>query len=270
MPELPEVETIVRDLQAPLSGRTVVRARLRRRDLYRTGSRSLGSVAGSKITAVERFGKAILFRLATPNALVIHLGMTGNLIVEQDGRPTPRRKHRHAFIELENGIRLSYIDPRRFGYFWIGPANDLGGQLNIGRDPFQLTGAALGAILDRRRAPIKSLLLNQRLVSGLGNIYADEILFYAGIHPMTKGYNASRHADALLRQSRAVLRRAIRHGGTTIRDYRRVDGSKGAFEQKLAVYGRDGQPCVRCGETVERIVVSGRSTHFCPQCQKNR
>lgn len=268
MPELPEVESIVRDVRDRVSGRTVVRARLRRRDLYKRDSRPLTAVTGSEVTGVQRLGKAILFSLAPPETtLVVHLGMTGNLRHEIVPGPSDRGEHRHAVVHMDDGSRLVYTDPRRFGFFWIGPAAAAGERLGIGPDPFQLRARELRDRLENRTAPIKSLLLNQRLISGLGNIYAAEILFYAGIHPLTPGHLAGRRAGRLLQKARAVLRRAIGHGGTTIRDYRRADGTPGAFQRRLAVYGREGQPCVRCGTLVRRIVVNARGTHFCPRCQ---
>jgi formamidopyrimidine-DNA glycosylase len=268
MPELPEVETVVRGLAQPLCGRTVASARLSRGDLYRVGSLSLARLDGSKITGVERIGKAILIRTAAPApVLVVHLGMTGKLILVEGGR-VARRRHRHAVLTMDDGRRLEYVDPRRFGFFWVGAGDDLGRQLNIGPDPFQLSAPELSRRLAGRRAPVKSLLLDQRLVSGIGNIYADETLFRAGVHPLTPGDAAARHADGLLREARSVLRRAIRHGGTTIRDYRKADGSAGAFRSRLAVYGRAGEPCVSCRGAVRRIVIGARSAHYCPRCQK--
>jgi formamidopyrimidine-DNA glycosylase len=268
MPELPEIESIVRDLRGPLAGRTVVRAALLRRDVYRTGSRSLRSVTGSKIIDVKRFGKAIVFRLDPPSVIVVHLGMSGNLILTV-GHDRPRRhKHRHAVIQASGGRRLDYVDPRRFGYVWVGSAENLGEQLRIGPDPFQIEAPVLRSRLENRSAPIKSLLLDQRLISGIGNIYADEALFRAGLHPLTPGGLAAARADSLLKAARFVLRRAIRYGGTTIRDYRRADGSNGAFQQRLAVYGRTAEPCIRCGTAIRRIVVSSRGTHYCPYCQR--
>lgn len=276
MPELPEVESVVRGLRGPLTGRSITRAWLKRRDVYRPGSDPLSRLAGSKITGVERLGKAILIRLAPPDrVLAVHLGMTGSLAVESGGRDGPpiaegRKKHRHGHIRLDDGSRLVYTDPRRFGFLWVGPPESLGRRLNIGPDPFQLDGEGLCARLSGRNAPVKTLLLDQRLVSGLGNIYTDETLFFAGVHPLTPGKRAAARAEALVREARAVLRAAIRHGGTTIRDYRKVDGTRGAFQRCLAVYGREGEPCNRCGAAVRRVVVSARSTHFCPVCQKKR
>jgi formamidopyrimidine-DNA glycosylase len=268
MPELPEVESIVRDLRESVSGRTIVRARLRRRDLYKKDSRPLADVAGSEFTGVRRLGKAILFTLAPPETtLVIHLGMTGNLRYEVVPVPPKRREHRHAVVDMDDGSRLVYTDPRRFGFFWIGPAVAASERLGIGPDPFQLGARELRMRLENRSAGIKSLLLNQRVISGLGNIYAAEILFYAGIHPLVPGHLAGRRAGRLIQQARAVLRRAIRYGGTTIRDYRRADGTPGAFQRRLAVYGREGRRCVRCATPIRRIVVNARSTYFCPRCQ---
>jgi len=271
MPELPEVESVVRGLAGPLGGRTILRARLTSRDLYRRGSRPLAGVVGSKIISVERLGKAILFQIEAPGpVLVVHLGMTGSLLLERRDDARRRRKHRHATIDLDDGTRVVYVDPRRFGFFWIGPGgDDLEGELNIGPDPFQMTARELRRRLGRRKAPIKSLLLNQRLISGLGNIYADEILFYARIHPLTPGSATSARAGVLLRQTRRILRKAIARGGTTIRDYRRTDGSAGEFQRQLAVYGREGEPCIRCGTAVRRTVVASRGTHYCPSCQEN-
>jgi formamidopyrimidine-DNA glycosylase len=267
MPELPEVETVARGLSGPLSGRTIGAARIYRRSLYRTGSLPLKRLDGVKIVAVERFGKAILFRTVLPApVLVVHLGMTGNLLIERG--PRLPRKHRHAVLVMDNGIRVEYIDSRRFGYLWAGPLEGLGARFNIGPDPFELTGAGLKQRLDGRRAPVKSLLLNQSLVAGLGNIYTDEILFEARVHPLTAGSVAAADAAGILRHARAVLRRAVDGGGTTIRDYRKSDGTSGEFQRELAVYARTGEPCRRCGTAVERIVISARSTHFCPRCQK--
>jgi formamidopyrimidine-DNA glycosylase len=228
----------------------------------------LSAVTGSELAGVRRLGKAILFSLEPKEAaLVIHLGMTGNLRHEEVSAPRGRYKHRHAIVYLDDGSRIEYIDPRRFGFFWIGPAAAVGERLGIGPDPFQLRARDFRDRLENRTASIKSLLLNQRLISGLGNIYAAEILFYAGIHPLTPGHLAGERAGKLLQHARAVLRRAIRHGGTTIRDYRRANGAPGAFQRRLAVYGREGQSCLRCGTLIQRIAINARGTCFCPRCQ---
>lgn len=276
MPELPEVETIARRLQGVLPGRTIARARLGAADLYRRGSRRLPSLNGGRIRNVERLGKAILFRIDAPaapseRALVVHLGMTGRFDFLEGGRGARKAgKHRHGRIVFEDGSELHYIDPRRFGYFFVGDIGGLPEALNIGPDPFQTQPRALSRILEGRSASVKALLLDQRLVSGLGNIYVDELLFLSRVHPSTPGAAVAAEAGLILRASRRVLRRALRWGGTTLRDYRRPDGSRGRFQLRLHVYGREGEPCPRCGSRIEKMVVAGRGTHVCPSCQRRR
>jgi formamidopyrimidine-DNA glycosylase len=296
MPELPEVETVVRELAPVLPGRSIVRARLTAPDLYRRGSRRVGTLAGARIAGVERFGKAIMIRTddsavragvdggapAAPGGgetgdrtretrheliLVVHLGMTGRLLFAADARQVPRVKHLHARIRFSDGSELRYVDPRRFGYFFVGDGTDVAASFDFGPDPFEMRPRELARRLAGRRAPLKALLLDQRVVAGLGNIYVDELLFATGIHPLTPGDAASRDAARLLRAARVILARAIRARGSTIRDYRRPDGSSGAFQLKLAVYGREGEACRRCGGVIERIEVSQRGTHLCPRCQ---
>jgi formamidopyrimidine-DNA glycosylase len=176
----------------------------------------------------------------------------------------------HAVFLFAGGGELRYYDPRRFGFFFVGTRGGLAKTLNIGPDPFQMKPKTLARILHNRTAPIKSLLLDQRIISGLGNIYVDEALFRAGMHPLTPGGRAAAGAGELLGNIRAVLKRAIRHGGTTFRNYRTHDGSKGAYQRRLAVYGREGERCRRCGGRIKRIVLGGRSTHFCPRCQQRK
>lgn len=270
MPELPEVETVVRELAPVLSGRTVARARLTARDLYRRGSRPLGTLAGARIVAVVRMGKAILIRAeygGTERLLVVHLGMTGKLLWSDDPRALPREPHLHARIRFADGSELRYVDPRRFGYFFVGDRDTVVASLKFAPDPFDMKPRDLAGRLAGRTAPLKSLLLDQRIVAGLGNIYVDELLFATRIHPLTAGGDASHEAGRILRAARVILARAIRARGTTIRDYRRPDGSSGEFQQRLTVYGRGGEACVRCGTEIERIEVGQRGTHFCPRCQ---
>ena len=273
MPELPEVETVVRELRAHLPGRNIVRASLTAADLYRRGSGRISALAGAHIESVNRRGKAIIVTLRArpgkPDRLVVHLGMTGRL----DWNPAVSRasraiSHLHARILFTDGSELRYIDPRRFGFIFVGSAQAVDETLRMGPDPFEIDSAALAAKLAKRTAPIKSLLLDQHIVSGLGNIYVDEALHGAKVHPLTTGARASTHASEILAEARAVLSRAILARGTTLRDYRRTDGSTGEFQIKLAVYGREGEKCPRCGSVVRKIVVSQRGTHFCPRCQR--
>jgi len=291
VPELPEVETVVRQLAPCIEGRTVRRATLRARDLYRSGSLSLASVRASRVEGVERAGKAIVIRLGggLPGVemLVVHLGMTGRVVVPGatgGGMPVMEPavagslppfagvayggRHRHGRIVFVGGPELWYVDPRRFGYLFVGPADGLRDRLHIGPDPFELTARAMSARLRGRKAPIKSLLLNQRVISGIGNIYADEILYHAGMHPLRSGASVERDTGILLRRARTVLRRAIQHRGTTLRDYRTPDGRRGSFQSCLLVYAREGERCRRCGARIRKIVVAGRGTHFCPGCQR--
>jgi formamidopyrimidine-DNA glycosylase len=272
MPELPEVETVVRELSPVLPGRSIARARLSAPDLYRRGSARLGTLAGARIHSVERFGKAILIRLQAVRGtgerlLVVHLGMTGRLLFAADARQVPRVRHLHARIRFADGSELVYIDPRRFGYLFVGDRAGVAASLDIGPDPFAMQPRDLARRLAGRRAPLKALLLDQHLVSGLGNIYVDELLFAVRVHPLTPGDGAARDAGRILRAARVILSRAIRARGTTIRDYRRPDGSSGEFQRRLSVYGRDGEACPRCGTRIERLEVAQRGTHFCPRCQ---
>ena len=275
MPELPELETIVRGLRPSLPGRRVVGARLRYRALYRRGSLPLTRLVGRRFTAVERIGKNALFRFDPASLMVVNLGMTGRLLVcRRDEKPIdPPRKHLHGRIVLDDRKELRYYDARRFGHIYVAESCDFAADLNIGPDPFEGRPAYLRDRLDHRTAPIKSLLLDQRILSGIGNIYADELLFHAGIHPLTPGGDVAARSRVLLGSARVVLERAIAHGGSTVRDfgdYRRSDGSRGDFQRYHAVYGREGEACYECGIGIEKIVVGGRGTHYCPRCQGRR
>jgi formamidopyrimidine-DNA glycosylase len=269
LPELPEVETIVRCLRAPLSGRKVVRARLSPSALYRKESLRVGLLEGKTIVSVERAGKNAVFRFAPPAVMVVNLGMTGQLLLHPSCGPIldASRRHLHGRFELDDGAELRYYDIRRFGFVFIRPACDIFAALGIGPDPFDATPRYLTRRLEGRVAAVKTLLLDQRIVSGIGNIYADETLFDARIDPRTPGGVVAPRAGVLLASARRILRRAIAHRGSTIRDYRRPDGSRGGFQDLHAVYAREGKPCVRCGSPVRKIVLGGRGTHFCPSCQ---
>lgn len=274
MPELPEVETVVRELRTHLPGRQVVRASLTAHDLYRRGSARVSAMDGAHIESVTRRGKAIVIVLRAGRAnverLVIHLGMTGRLEWNERAPSGARAKakHLHARWRFADGSELRYFDPRRFGFVFVGTAAAVDGTLRIGPDPFELDSTALAVRLAKRRAPIKSLLLDQQIVSGLGNIYVDEALHLAHVHPLLPGYLAARAAETILQAARGTLSRAIDARGTTLRDYRRTDGATGEFQFELSVYGRDGEKCRRCGSVIRRIVVSQRGTHFCPRCQR--
>jgi formamidopyrimidine-DNA glycosylase len=272
MPELPEVETVVRELRAHLPGRNIVRASLTASDLYRRGSSKISALAGARIERVDRRGKAIVIvlrpRRDQPARLVVHLGMTGQLEWNAASAIREKPKHLHGRIHFSDGSELRYIDPRRFGYIFVGTTAAVEETLRMGPDPFDITVEELAQRLFARKAPIKSLLLDQHIVSGLGNIYVDEALYLVQMHPLTPGARASTRAGEIIEAARAILSRAIQARGTTIRDYRRTDGATGEFQIKLSVYGRDGEKCPRCAGTIKRIVVSQRGTHFCPRCQR--
>lgn len=267
MPELPEVENIVRGLREPLVGRRIEDARIRCRSLYRRGSLRVGWLAGRVIVCVERVGKNAVIRLSPEGVWVINLGMTGRLEIGPAGGRPPRA-HLHSRTRLEGGDEIRYYDTRRFGHFYVAKTCDFARELNVGPDPYLISPETFRRILERRRAPIKTLLLDQRLISGIGNIYSDESLFFAGIDPRTPGSIVARRTRRLLSRIRTVLDRATAHGGSTLRDYRRPDGSLGRFQEFHAVYGRRGLPCTRCGRSIQKITLAGRGTHFCPTCQR--
>jgi formamidopyrimidine-DNA glycosylase len=270
MPELPEVETIVRALARSVRDLTVETVSILRGDILRGGSLSGSSLAGARVAGVERVGKNVVLLFEPPASLVINLGMTGRLLFHAPGERAARVPvpHRHAAIRFSNGGALCYHDARRFGSLLITKRLDIAVLLGIGKDPFQMSARELRGILAKRNAPVKAVLLDQKAVSGLGNIYADETLYRARVHPATRARKAAEHAGVILSSARAVLRRAIRRGGTTLRDYRTPDGSKGSFQHELAVYGRTGQPCTGCGAAIQKTIIAGRGTHFCPSCQR--
>jgi formamidopyrimidine-DNA glycosylase len=270
MPELPEVETIVRGLRTPLIGRRVLRTRLTYKSLYRRGSLALRWLVGRAFSSVERVGKNAVFRFDPPGLMLVNLGMTGRLVVHARGEEPQahQAKHLHARFYLGDGLELRYYDARRFGHLYVAKTCDFKTELNIGPDPFAASARYLTEALANRAASVKALLLDQRIVSGIGNIYADETLFHAGIHPTTAGGEVTDKGRVIIASARTILTRAIKHGGSTLRDYRKHDGSKGDFQRFHAVYGREGERCVRCGSLIRKIVLAGRGTHFCPRCQK--
>lgn len=270
VPELPEVETMARELSQDLPGRTVLTATLRPKSLYRRGSASVHRLVGRTICAVERVGKNTVIRFRPSGLMLVNLGMTGRLVTAPNGSypAGSRASHLHGRFKLDGDLRLLYYDARRFGHFYVAETCDFQKDLNIGPDPFIAKPGYFKHVLEGRTAPIKSLLLDQRLVSGIGNIYADELLFDAGVDPRTPAGQLSDSASRLLRSARTVLKLAIDYGGSTIRDYRRRDGSTGEFQQHHAVYGREGEPCKVCGTSIARVTLGGRGTHFCPGCQR--
>lgn len=324
MPELPEVETIVRGLRACLPGRRIRQvglSRAARARILRTPAREfVRALEGASVADVRRYGKHILLRMARaggrkadtqPGSLsshfwwIVHLGMTGQLICEPSGREAPL--HTHVWFELDVAPAsqppprraqnrdvpgtpepartggnacptvLRYTDIRQFGRMEIAALREEApgdGSLpprleRLGPDPLAISEAEFARRLRARKASVKALLLDQRFLRGLGNIYADECLFRAGLHPAASARRISpRRAASLWRAMRAVLQEAIAHGGSSVSDYRDARGRPGAFQQRHLVYGRADQPCLRCGARLRRAVVAGRGTTFCPCCQR--
>jgi formamidopyrimidine-DNA glycosylase len=268
MPELPEVETTVRGLERILKGRRIARIEARRPDLRRALPVDLGQrLTGARVTELGRRAKYGLIGTDRGDTLVFHLGMSGRWRVD----PSEIEKHDHFIIDTDDGRRVALNDARRFGSLDLVRSDELSewpAFVALGPEPLDITPEELKRRLVGRTAPIKLLLLDQRIIAGLGNIYVCEALFRAGIHPKRAGGSVS--LDRLRRLVLAihdVLAEAIAAGGSTLRDFASPDGELGYFSKSFAVYDREGQPCA-CGETVKRIVQGGRSTFYCPRCQR--
>lgn len=271
MPELPEVETVVRGLRAPLAGRTITGAQydypggLVRPD----GPIFTARIAGQPIRSLSRRGKYVMIKL-DPDTLIIHLKMTGRLYVAPDGEEQHADRWVHFTFQLDNAHQLRFSDSRKFGRVYLveDPAEVVGA---LGPEPLDdsFTLDEFRARLARRSGALKPLLLNQGLLAGVGNIYADEALFRAGLHPLSPGGSMKpEHHEALREGIVAALERGLDLGGASIDDYRDARGDAGAMQNEFLVHRREGDPCGECGVTIVRIVVGGRSTYFCPACQK--
>ena len=267
MPELPEVQTVVITLRPRVVGRTVRAVNLARTDVLRPpGTDFVALLTGRSVQSIDRRGKKIVFTLDDGSRFIIHLGMTGQLTVCSPDAPL--LTHTHLVLELApDGAQVRFRDPRRFGgVWWLGAAGEA--DAGMGPEPLGLRTAQLARRLAGTRRAIKNALMDQRVVAGLGNIYVDEALFAAGIHPLSVAADLSPEAVARLNRAiKTTLRRAIRHRGSTLRDYLDADGAAGGFQNLHRVYDRAGKPCRRCRAPIERIVLGGRSTHFCPRCQ---
>src|SRR5215469_12445617 len=261
MPELPEVETVVRSIAPYLAGRRILSARFNSKHVTPGNRAALAArLAGRRVESVRRRGKFILIGLDR-GALAVHLGMTGKLLIQ--GQPG---EHTHGVFTLDDG-QLLYDDPRQFGRIeWsAGPPKRVA---RLGPEPLEIGLEEFRKKL-RRKARIKPLLLNQRFLAGLGNIYVDESLFAAGIHPLATAARLSKERACRLHQAvREILNEAIALGGSSISDYVDGEGQPGWFQVRHRVYGREGQPCLTCGAPIRRILVAQRGTHFCPRCQR--
>jgi formamidopyrimidine-DNA glycosylase len=279
VPELPEVETVTRSL-APIVGRRIVSAEFTCLRILRGGDpdRMSARLAGARIASIKRYGKFILVALTEQSRdrkgavrpagyLTVHLGMTGKLLSGAGASACQPSKHTHAIFNLDRGVLL-YDDSRQFGRIQF--SDDFPARiLKLGPEPLEISYDDFYAGLRRRKTRIKALLLNQDFLRGIGNIYADEALFRAGIHPLALAHRirpdrARRLYDAF----RAVLTEAIEAGGSSISDYVDAQGRQGFFQFSHRVYQRTGEPCITCGAPIRRILVAQRSSHFCPRCQK--
>ncbi|MEO6434883.1 MAG: bifunctional DNA-formamidopyrimidine glycosylase/DNA-(apurinic or apyrimidinic site) lyase [Tepidisphaeraceae bacterium] len=268
MPELPEVETVVRTLLPRVVGRRILRVVHARPDMITPAAFDLAAaLRGRTVTSLTRRGKRIVFLMDDANAFFIHLGMTGRLCVA--GVRAPREVHTHLILDLGRRQQLRFRDPRRFGEIrWLGKTF---GDDAMGPEPLRMRTSQLAARLAKTTRAIKNALMDQTVLAGLGNIYVDESLFAARIHPLTPANVLTTEQIVLLTKSiKQVLRRALRHRGSTLRDYVDADGVAGGFQRLHRVYDRKGKPCRKCKTPIERMVLGGRSTHFCPKCQPSR
>jgi formamidopyrimidine-DNA glycosylase len=271
MPELPEVETTRRGVREALIGRTVVAFDLREPRLrWRVDAALADTLAGQRILDVRRRAKYLLIDLER-GSLIAHLGMSGSLRVMPQG--SPRLLHDHYDLVLDSGQCLRFNDPRRFGslHWCTGKVADHPLLANLGPEPLEdgLTASYLATRARRRKAAVKLFLMDQRIVVGVGNIYASEALYRAGVRPRrAAGRIKAAEWQRIVDSVRAVLGEAIRQGGTTLRDYVNTDGAPGYFRQQLYVYERAGEPCRRCRTPIRHLVQGQRSTYYCPECQQ--
>ncbi|MDR1611911.1 MAG: bifunctional DNA-formamidopyrimidine glycosylase/DNA-(apurinic or apyrimidinic site) lyase [Planctomycetota bacterium] len=273
MPELPEVETVVRALNRKLTGRVVRGVRVLGKTRVPCGTGLSRKLCGLPVVAVRRRAKYIVIECAGGLGLLAHLGMTGSFRIEP--MDVPRRRHDRIAVRLDGGDELRYEDARRFGFVKAvvipGDGSELAELRGLGIEPLSRAFGAkmLQARVGRRKTPVKTFIMDQGIVVGVGNIYASEALFASGMDPRRPVDSVTPDEwGRLAREIKKVLRRALKNGGSTIRDYRGVNGAEGAFQRKLKVYGRAGEACRVCGTAVASIRQAGRSTFYCPTCQR--
>lgn len=272
MPELPEVETTRRGIEPHVLGKTVTEVIVRHRGLRLPVSGSLDQITGDRFTAVRRRAKYLILDLEKSGCLLVHLGMSGSLRFADPAADF--KKHDHIALTLDSGKQLRFHDPRRFGIFLHLPEGDpLAHPLlkGLGPEPLEndFTPAHLVAGCEKKNIAIKVAIMDPKLVVGVGNIYASEALFRAGILPATKANKISKPRLAKLVEAiRTVLTESIAQGGTTLRDFLNSDGEPGYFRQRLFVYERKGEPCRVCSTAIQQAVMGQRSTYWCPKCQK--
>ncbi|MGH2883961.1 MAG: bifunctional DNA-formamidopyrimidine glycosylase/DNA-(apurinic or apyrimidinic site) lyase [Solirubrobacteraceae bacterium] len=273
MPELPEVETVRRRLAPALEGRVLTEVEIS--DPRLTRPLDPGEVAaelqGERVALVDRRGKYLIVRFESGRALLVHLRMTGSFLLSPDG-DLPVDPHRRAVVSLDDGSDVAYRDVRRFGTWLLLEPSEVDTYIDtkVGKEPLEAAYKSkhLAERLAGRRAPIKAAILDQRTVAGVGNIYADEALWRARVHPLRQAESLEpTEVQALWRGIRQALQAGIRRQGSTLRDYRLPDGGEGGAQHEFKVYGRGGEPCERCGAPIDKIRVAGRGTWYCPRCQ---
>lgn len=274
MPELPEVETVRRGLESQIVGEYIASAEVRCREFRLPVTEGLErEVGGKRVFSVTRRAKYLLLRLEGDLMIILHLGMSGRLIVRRQRSVAPH-KHDHLVLYFGDGRELVLNDPRRFGLVLLTRwEEELAAHpffAGLGVEPLaaEFSPEYLKSALAKRTAPVKPALMDQRVVVGVGNIYASEALFRAGLHPETPANVCADRTDALVTAIREVLEAAIAAGGSTLRNYAQASGESGYFQHHFNVYGREGQPCFTCAAPIRRIVQAGRATFFCPACQK--
>src|SRR5271154_4872548 len=272
MPELPEVETVANGVNERIRGKRIQSVWLSSyKEPFKTPPDPMAeALTGARIDRVYRVGKHIVFDLTrdkTSSQWIVHLGMTGRLLVSAADVPIP--PHTHAILSLSTGRELRFVDPRRFGRLSLHQTTAENSFRGPGSEPLTISAADFALLFRGRKLPIKAALLNQKLLHGVGNIYADESLFHAGIRPTRMAGRLTRDRLEKLRIAlQAILRKAIELGGSSVSDYVDADGVAGFFQLEHRVYLRTGQPCLVCGNPIRRIVLAGRGTHYCPHCQR--
>ena len=283
MPELPEVETIMRGVSLFLEGATIKKVRLNRPDLRWPFPENFANrLSENKVLGLKRRSKYILVDLSTNETLLIHLGMSGRILISGSKignffrEPTKISKHDHVIFELNDGTIITYNDPRRFGAMDLAKTNDLNNHKflkKLGPEPLgnNFNSDYLRSKLSKKESPIKNVLLDQSVVSGLGNIYVCEALFMSGISPKKKAFKISKDkCEELVQNIRIILNAAIQAGGSSLKDFTDIQGNSGYFQFEFYVYGRDNQRCKTrsCDRNIKRISQSGRSSFYCPNCQR--
>jgi len=270
MPELPEVETTRRGLQQLTLNRTILHIDIHQASLRWPIPDTIGDIKNQTISEIRRRGKYLLLQLNNDQHLIMHLGMSGSITVLNAYEPL--KKHDHFVAHLDNNTSMRFNDPRRFGCILLTRKNPEQHALlaSLGPEPLSddFTGQWLKKTANQRTVAVKNFIMNARVVVGVGNIYASEALFKAGIHPKRAASRISlQRYHVLANTIKDVLAEAIKAGGTTLQDFSNSEGKAGYFQQQLAVYGRDGQACNNCQHTIKKIIIGNRSSFFCPQCQ---